>query len=30
MQYFKKLVGDIIYLSPKGVSNEEIEKLQNG
>ena len=27
MQYFKKLVGDIIYLSPKGVSNEEIEKF---
>ena len=27
MQYFKKLVGDRIYLSPKGVSDEEIEKF---
>ena len=27
MQYFKKLVGDRIYLSPKDVSNEEIEKF---
>ena len=26
MNYFKKLVGDRIYLSPKGVSDEEIEK----
>ncbi len=24
MQYFKKLIGDRIYLSPKDVSNEEI------
>lgn len=27
MQYFKKLVGDRIYLSPKGASDEEIEKF---
>ena len=27
MNYFKKLVGDRIYLSPKGVSDEEIEKF---
>ena len=27
MQYFKKLVGDRIYLSPKDSSNEEIEKF---
>lgn len=27
MQYFKKLVGDRIYLSPKGTSDEEIEKF---
>ena len=27
MMYFKKLVGDRIYLSPKGVSDEEIEKF---
>ena len=27
MNYFKKLVGDRIYLSPKGVSEEEIEKF---
>ena len=27
MQYFKKLVGDRIYLSPKGISDEEIEKF---
>lgn len=27
MQYFKKLVGDRIYLSPKGASEEEIEKF---
>ena len=27
MQYFKKLIGDRIYLSPKGVSDEEIEKF---
>ncbi len=27
MSYFKKLVGDRIYLSPKGVSDEEIEKF---
>lgn len=26
MQYFKKLVGDRIYLSPKGTSDEEVEK----
>ncbi len=26
MKYFKKLVGDRIYLSPKGVSDEEIDK----
>ncbi|HJJ12660.1 MAG TPA: hypothetical protein OIM48_05095 [Clostridiaceae bacterium] len=27
MNYVKKLVGDRIYLSPKGVSDEEIEKF---
>ena len=27
MQYFKKLVGDRIFLSPVGTSNEEIEKF---
>ena len=27
MNYFKKLMGDRIYLSPKGVSDEEIEKF---
>lgn len=27
MKYFKKLIGDKIYLSPKGVSDEEIEKF---
>ena len=27
MMYFKKLVGDRIYLSPKGASDEEIEKF---
>ena len=27
MQYFKKILGDRIYLSPKGVSDEEIEKF---
>lgn len=27
MQYFKKLVGDRIYLSPKGISDEEVEKF---
>ena len=27
MQFFKKLVGDRIYLSPKGVSEEEAEKF---
>ena len=27
MKYFKKLVGDRIYLSPKGTSEEEIEKF---
>ncbi len=27
MPYFKKLIGDRIYLSPKGVSEEEIEKF---
>ena len=27
MQYFKKLIGDRIYLSPKDVSNEEVEKF---
>ena len=27
MQNFKKLVGDRIYLSPKGVSDEEVEKF---
>ena len=26
MQYFKKLIGDRIYLSPKDASNEEIEE----
>ena len=27
MQYFKKLVGDRIFLSPVGTSNEEVEKF---
>lgn len=27
MQYFKKLIGDKIYLSPKGTSDEEIERF---
>lgn len=27
MEYFKKLVGDRIYLSPKGTSDEEVEKF---
>ena len=27
MKYFKKLVGKRIYLSPKGSSEEEIEKF---
>ena len=27
MQHFKKLMGDRIYLSPKGASDEEIEKF---
>ena len=27
MQHFKKLVGDRIYLSPKGTSDEEVEKF---
>ncbi len=27
MQYFKKLVGDRIYLSPQGTSDEEVEKF---
>ena len=27
MKYFKKLVGDRIYLSPRGASDEEIEKF---
>lgn len=27
MQYFKKMIGDRIYLSPKGTSDEEIEKF---
>ena len=27
MDYFKKLVGDRIYLSPKGVSEEELQKF---
>lgn len=27
MNYVKKLVGDRMYLSPKGVSDEEIEKF---
>ena len=27
MKYFKKLVGDRIYLAPKGTSEEEIEKF---
>ena len=26
MKYFKKIVGDRIYLSPKGVSEEEVQK----
>lgn len=27
MQYYKKLVGDRIYLSPKGVSDDEVQKF---
>lgn len=27
MQYFKKLVGDRIYLAPRGASDEEVEKF---
>jgi len=27
MQYFKKLIGDRIYLSPKSISDEEVEKF---
>ena len=27
MKYFKKLIGDRIYLPPKGISEEEIEKF---
>ena len=27
MQFFKKLVGDRIYLSPKGTTDEELEKF---
>lgn len=27
MQFFKKLIGDRIYLSPKGITDEEIEKF---
>lgn len=27
MDYFKKLVGDRIYLSPKGTSNEEVKQF---
>lgn len=27
MQYFKKLVGDRIYLSPKGASDEDVQKF---
>ena len=27
MKYFKKLIGDRIYLSPKGTSDEELEKF---
>ena len=27
MQYFRKIVGDTIYLSPRGASDEEIEKF---
>ena len=30
MKYFKKLVGDRIYLAPKCSTEEEIENLQNG
>ena len=32
MKYFKKLIGDRIYLSPKGVSDEmkKLKNLQNG
>ena len=26
MNYFKKLLGDRLYLSPKGTSDEEVEK----
>ena len=29
MEYIKKIVGDRIYLSPKGTSEEEIEKFTN-
>ena len=27
MEYFKKLVGERVYLSPKGISEDEIEKF---
>ena len=27
MRFFKKLIGDRIYLSPKGVSDEEMTKF---
>ena len=27
MQFIKKLVGDRIYLSPRGTSDEEVEKF---
>ena len=27
MQFFKKLIGDRIYLSPKGTTDEELEKF---
>ena len=27
MKYFKKLIGERIYLSPKGTSEEEIQKF---
>lgn len=27
MKFFKKLIGDRIYLSPKGTTDEELEKF---
>ena len=29
MKYFKKLIGDRIYLAPKGISEEELKTFLN-